>query len=348
MAWKELSQVDMANNSIINMLLEIIAGNASSPIEGRIWYDSTNQTIKFANNLGSPIDILSLSNATGTTTSAKISDFATAVEAIALSAMSAPTADVPWNSHKITGVLDPTNPQDASTKNYVDTTVASNAAGITYKQVVTLATVVNDTLSGLAARDGVTPTAGQRVLVKAQTTGSANGIYIAGSSAWTRSTDFAAGAVETGGVVVSVDQGTINAHTMWMLASDVTVGTTSQTWNPFGSGTTYTAGNGISIISGVIAAVTAAASGLINPTASGGLAVDFTQVIKKYVNTFTGDGTTKTFAVTHNLNNIAPGWSIYNGTQQYGGEFQPSGANGGSFSFGTAPQSGTFSYTMWG
>jgi hypothetical protein len=33
-----------------------------------------------------------------------------------------PTANTPWNSKKITGLLDPTSAQDAASKNYVDTT----------------------------------------------------------------------------------------------------------------------------------------------------------------------------------------------------------------------------------
>src|SRR6516164_4033750 len=36
--------------------------------------------------------------------------------AIALSALAVPTADISLNSHKITNLLDPTNPQDASSK----------------------------------------------------------------------------------------------------------------------------------------------------------------------------------------------------------------------------------------
>ena len=54
-----------------------------------------------------------------------------------------------------------------------------------------LATTANDTLSGLAARDGVTPVANDRVLVKNQSTASANGIYVAAAGAWTRAIDFA-------------------------------------------------------------------------------------------------------------------------------------------------------------
>jgi hypothetical protein len=37
-----------------------------------------------------------------------------------------PSADIPWNSKKITGLADPAAAQDAATKNYVDTTTTAN------------------------------------------------------------------------------------------------------------------------------------------------------------------------------------------------------------------------------
>jgi hypothetical protein len=48
------------------------------------------------------------------------------------------------------------------------------------------ATTANDTLSGLGARNGVTPSAGQRVLVTGQTNPAQNGPYTAASGAWSR------------------------------------------------------------------------------------------------------------------------------------------------------------------
>lgn len=61
-----------------------------------------------------------------TLTAAKISDFDTQVRTNRLDQMSAPQLDVGWNSRKITGLLDPTNAQDAATKAYVD---AADTAG---------------------------------------------------------------------------------------------------------------------------------------------------------------------------------------------------------------------------
>jgi len=54
---------------------------------------------------------------------------------------------------------------------------------------VLVATTANITLSGTQTIDGVAVVAGNRVLVKDQTTQSQNGIYVVASGAWTRATD---------------------------------------------------------------------------------------------------------------------------------------------------------------
>lgn len=55
----------------------------------------------------------------------KISNFDTQVRTNRLDQMAAPTASVAFNSQKITGLAEPTNPQDAATKNYVDSAITS-------------------------------------------------------------------------------------------------------------------------------------------------------------------------------------------------------------------------------
>ena len=65
----------------------------------------------------------------------------------------------------------------------------SYAAGISWKQPVACATLTNITLSGLQTIDGYTTLSGDRVIVKNQTTTANNGIYIASSGSWSRSSD---------------------------------------------------------------------------------------------------------------------------------------------------------------
>ena len=77
----------------------------------------------------------------------------------------------------------PVGSTDIANKQYVD----SVAAGLSWKQPVAVATTVNITLSGLQTIDGYLTLAGDRVLVKNQTTAADNGIYIAASGVWARS-----------------------------------------------------------------------------------------------------------------------------------------------------------------
>lgn len=101
-----------------------------------------------------------------------------------------------------------------------------------FKKSVKAATTANITLSGTQTIDGVALVAGDRALVKNQTTASGNGIYAVAAGAWTRATD-ADTASEIGGGVVAVDQGTANGgklYTTTFRTTD-TLGTTNMVWN---------------------------------------------------------------------------------------------------------------------
>lgn len=112
----------------------------------------------------------------GTITAAAVSDFDTQVRTSRLDQMAAPGADVSMNSHKLTNLTNPTNAQDAVTKTYAD----GIASGLSIKASCALATIANVpgtyvgsptfTLTevgfGALVIDGVTPTVGDRVLLK--------------------------------------------------------------------------------------------------------------------------------------------------------------------------------------
>ena len=112
------------------------------------------------------------------------------------------------------------------------TAVKRIADGGDYKASVRAATTANITLSGEQTIDGVAIVAGDRVLVKDQTAGAENGIYLASAGAWTRTTDADAAGELTSGAIVPVESGTLNADTLWMLTTDgtITIGTTALTW----------------------------------------------------------------------------------------------------------------------
>lgn len=166
--------------------------------------------------------------------------------------IAAPTADVSWGNFKITSLADPTGPQDAATKNYVD----SVAMGMDPKPSVRVASTANQALSGGTAFptiDGVVTAAGNRVLLKNQTASQENGIYVVGGTAgaWTltRATDMDAWA-EIPGALVAVEEGSTLADSVW-LATANTGGTLNTTSIPFaridaGAGGGFTvAGDGL-------------------------------------------------------------------------------------------------------
>ena len=204
-------------------------------------------------------------------TAAKISDFDTQVRTSSLSQMAVPTASVAFNSQKITGLLDPTNAQDAATKLYVD----NSRLGLDFKDSVRAATTVNIvTIAGGAPStlDGVSLVAGDRVLVKNQTTTSANGIYTVttlgtgSNGSWTRATDAdgsPAGDLSSGAFVY-IEEGTANAQDQYVITTTgtITVGTTGITWGLFSGAGKITVGAGLSKAKDAVSIALGSSSGL--------------------------------------------------------------------------------------
>jgi hypothetical protein len=158
---------------------------------------------------------LARANHTGTQLAATVSDFDTQVRTSRLDQMAAPTADVAVGGFKLTGVATPTADTDAATKAYSD----ANRAGLDMKQSVRVATTANITLSGEQTIDGVL-TSASRVLVKNQSTGADNGIYLSAAGAWARATDADVSAEVTAGMATWVEEGSTQADTRWALVTD--------------------------------------------------------------------------------------------------------------------------------
>ena len=152
------------------------------------------------------------------------------------------TADQPFGGFKATGLGTPTNTTDAATKAYVD----SVAQGLSVKTAVRVATTANITLSGTQTIDGVVLIAGDRVLVKNQSTTTQNGVYDVAAGAWARSTDS-----DTGSELVNafyfVTLGTTLQATGWTQSTPgpITIGSTAIVFNQFSGAADYQAGNGL-------------------------------------------------------------------------------------------------------
>jgi hypothetical protein len=232
--------VTIANDAVSNAKL---ANMATSTIKGR----SSSGT-------GDPEDLTASQVKTLlAVVAADISDFHTAVRTSRLDQMAAPTADVSMNSQKLTNVATPTSDNDAANKAYVD----AARSGLDVKASVRVATTANITLSGTQTIDGVAVIAGDRVLVKNQTTASQNGIYVCAASSWSRATDADADAEVTAGMFTFVEEGSTNADSGWVLTTDnpITVGSTSLAFTQFSGAGSITAGDGLTKTGNTIDAV---------------------------------------------------------------------------------------------
>lgn len=140
-----------------------------------------------------------------------------------------------------TGIT-PTLDAHLATKGYVD----SVATGLHVKASVKVTTSANITLSGEQTIDGVL-TSGSRVLVKMQTAGEENGIYVSDAGAWSRSTDADTDAEVTSGMFAFVEEGTMYANSGWVLTTPnpITLGTTPLSFSQISSAGQITAGDGL-------------------------------------------------------------------------------------------------------
>lgn len=163
---------------------------------------------------------------------------------------SVPAAGTFTNIATTTGTITsaPSGPNDIVNQAYVDAV----AQGLSFKQPANYTTNGNITLSGLTVQangDWVsTLPAGYRILVKNQTAGADNGIYVAAAGAWARSSD-----ANTWDEIVSaylfVLAGTTWSGSSWVNTNQTggTLGTTPITFTQFSNNAIYTAGTGLTL-----------------------------------------------------------------------------------------------------
>ncbi len=281
------SFLDLQKNELRNAAIQVLATPPSSPVTGQIYYnsdsndgpiglmvyngalwesvgsiDSLSGTAPISVSVSGGVATISISAADGTNPGSmsaahytlvnNATDANTASTIVKRDASGNFTAGtVSATTVSISGAV--TNATDAATKAYVD----SVATGLDVKASVRVATTANVDLSGALENgdviDGVTLATGNRVLVKNQSTGSQNGIYVVqASGAAVRATDADADAEVTPGLFTFVEEGTANGNTGWVLTTDspITVGSTALAFSQFSDSAALTAGSGLTLAGG--------------------------------------------------------------------------------------------------
>lgn len=204
---------------------------------------------------------------------------------------------------KIQTVTDPTAAQDAATKNYVDlavqgvffeaasyaTTAALPSCLYSNGALGVGATLTGTANGALAAQDGITPVAGDIILVKNQVSGFQNGLYVltqlgTGGTPFilTRDTRLDTSA-EFAGTTIVVETGTLNQASLWVCTTNApTVGTTNISFTEMNRAADLVNGTGITISGNTISINTSwpgqVAITTVGALSAGSLAAGFTIV----------------------------------------------------------------------
>lgn len=242
---------------------------------------------------------------------------------------------------KIINLPDGVNPQDAATVAQLN----AGMEGLAWKDSCRVSTQANITIASPGATiDGITMVTNDRVLVRAQTTGAENGIYIWNGAAipMTRSLDCSTG-VEIKQAITTVEEGTNAGVSYRQSVVNVTLGTTSLTWGVFGAGVgpASESSSGTAEIATQAETDAGADDGrMVTPLKLG------TSVFasKKYaVNV--GDGSATSIDVTHNLGTRDVDVTIYRNSGNYDDvlvEVQRTSVNVVRLLFDTAPAANAY------
>ena len=158
-----------------------------------------------------------------------------------------PSTGVFTNIATTTGTIStsPSANTDIANKYYVDAV----AQGLGPKAACAVGTTANITLSGLQTIDGYTTLAGDRVLVKNQTSSQFNGIYVASATTWTRAVDMDVWSEVSGAYTVILNGGQANTGYVCTAAKTGTIDVTAMPWVQFSGTGTYFAGTGLTLAS---------------------------------------------------------------------------------------------------
>jgi hypothetical protein len=273
MAQKFLTSIDLNQNQLLNGTFEVVGTDPNTGnFDGRMIFNSTEGTIKVydatasawrkmitgVTSAGDYSTSLTISESNGSITitpNLATSASAGLMTASDFSKLADATSEATANKLVIrdgSGQAKfgtPTHDDHAATKSYVD----AARSGLDVKQSVRAATtapvnIANQLEAGDTLDTNVTLVAGDRVLVKDQSTASENGIYVVqASGAAVRATDFDSNAEVTPGAFTFVEEGTTNADSGWVLTTNgtINVGATGLTWALFSVAGTILAGDGL-------------------------------------------------------------------------------------------------------
>jgi hypothetical protein len=217
------------------------------------------------------------------------------------------------NVARVRNIPAPVLDGDAANKAYVD----SSIEGLAWKDSCRVATQGNLSLASPGATiDGITMTLNDRVLVRAQTTTSQNGIYIwnGAAVAMTRALD-ANAAAELEQAVVTVEEGTSAGATFRQTAVNFTLDTGAVTFSTFGT----SAPAATETTAGILEVATQAETDTgtddtraITPQKLAG----WSGRARKFQQTF-GDGSATQYTITHNLNTRDLQANVYRNSGAY-------------------------------
>lgn len=161
----------------------------------------------------------------------------------------------------INNIASPVGSSDAANKSYVD----SVASGLDPKGSVRAASTTNLALTGTQVVDGVSLLAGDRVLLRAQTDATQNGIWVVAAGSWARAADGVPGTTLTAGAYVFVTEGAVNANSGWVLATPdpLVLNSTSLSFQQFSGAGQITAGAGMTKTGNTLDVGTASSSRIV-------------------------------------------------------------------------------------